>query len=287
MEALFNALSQYIDFLVMGAVAFAVLCAPFGLRPLTSGWSFLDKAVKSVEGGGTFVQVGLIAGMLFAIFYFSGYFLNAIGAAFLHPGHIGIIDTVATRFDPTQKDDTVLGLKPVFFKRVIPVFGPFLSTPAESEMKNYRRDATRQIFWQVCDEKSAEEMLGGGILKELRLLRGGVGLTQILLLLCLAAPFFNRGAEHRWAWSLGTFAAAFCIYSLLIIPSYSHVEYDAHVTIWATFPAELDKDPDKIDVAHMDNLLPCRKMQIIAGQPRKGEPATGGSLPSPSNTPTH
>src|SRR5689334_11906898 len=113
MEALFNALSQYIDFLVLGAVACVVLCAPLGLRPLTTGWRFLSELVKD---SGTFIQIGLITGVLFALFYFSGYFLNAIGAAFIYPAHVSIVDTVATTFDPNEKGDTVLGLKPVFFE---------------------------------------------------------------------------------------------------------------------------------------------------------------------------
>jgi hypothetical protein len=46
------------------------------------------------------------------------------------------------------------------------------------------------------------------------------------------------------------------------------VEYDEHLTIWSVFPAGLDlpNETDKIDVDHMNNLLPCRKMQIIADQ---------------------
>jgi hypothetical protein len=261
MEALFNALSEYIDFLVLGVVAFASFCAPFGLRPVTEGWRILGISLKG-RGNGTFVQVGLISGALFALSYFSGYFLNAIGATFIYPAHVSIVDTVATR---NQNYFTIMGLKPVFIARVVPILGPFV-TPHGPELDNYWRDAKRQIFWQICDQKSADELLAGGTLKELRLLRGSIGLTQILLLLCLFAPWLDKSVERRRAWSLGMLVAA--IYVVLVIPCYAYVEYDEHLTIWSVFPAGLDlpNETDKIDVDHMNNLLPCRKMQIIADQ---------------------
>ena len=281
MAELLNTLSQYIDFLVLGAFAFAALCAPFGPTRFTKWWSLLSTRLKSRE---TSVLASLIAGVLFALFYFSGYVLSAVGGAFLHPAHVSIVDAVATtRFDPSEKSDTVLGLKPVFFAQVIPVIGPLLSTPAEPELKNYWRDATRQIFWEVCDQKSADDLLAGNALKELRLLRGIVGLTQILLPLCLLAYVLNRRFEHDRAWPLSTFFAALCIYSLLIIPSYSLVEYDTHITIWAAFPGDLDKDTDKIDVDHMDKLLPCRKMELLAGQ-SKNETTASENLSPRSNS---
>ena len=78
MEALFTALAYYIDFLVLGAIALALFCAPFGLvKPLTDGWQFFSKLV---EDSHTYIQAGLISGVFFAVFYFSGYFLNAVGS---------------------------------------------------------------------------------------------------------------------------------------------------------------------------------------------------------------
>lgn len=288
MDALFNALSEYIDFLVLGAVALAALCAPFGLTPLAKGWIFLRRLLRR---GNTAIQAGLIAGVLFALLYFSGYFLNAIGAAFVHRAHVGIVDTVAT-FDPNESRDSILGLKRVVFVRVVPVIGPFLSNPGGLELKNYWRDARRQFFWQVCDQKSADEMLAGGLLKELRLLRGAIGLAQILIPLCLFVAFYNWRAARRddegrgrIAWPLGTLAVALGAYCLLIIPSYSVVEYDAHITIWSAFPADLDKTRERIDVDQMDQLLPCRKMKIMAEKSKDKEDTAGkGALP-PSNPP--
>jgi hypothetical protein len=325
MEALFNALSQYIDYLVLGAVAFAALSAPFGLRPLTNGWRELSLLVRDSNA---FVQVGLISGVLFALFYFSGYLLNAIGDAFLYPAHISIIDTVAT-FDPNKKDDTFLGFKrddtsflrlPVVFQRVIPVFGPLLPGPTKDELKNYWRDANRQIFWEVCDKTSGDDLLLGSPIKKLRLLRGTIGLTQILLVICFFVFLLNiifllntifdfvlrtrhlrtdarfifiahkilsarlRHLASRLVWPLVTFATAFCIYVFLIIPSYSHEEYDLHLTIWAAFPSDWDKNPDELGDS-MHKSLPCRKMEIIAEKPKKSETAASESLSLQSNPP--
>lgn len=281
MGALLEALSEYIDFLVLGAVALAALCAPFGLWPLTKAWTYLGRPENDGSGApekdsGVSIRSGLIAGALFALLYFSGYFFNAIGATFVYPAHVSIIDSVAS-FDPDNKNSDTK-LKPAVFERLKPVFGPFLSRPEQPELKNYWRDASRQIFWQVCDQKSADGMLAGGILKELRLLRGVIGLTQILLPLCLLvvlwkflAAWRNGDSERRLArplttlaWPLVTFGAALLAYYLLIIPSYTLVEYDNHVTVWAAFPSQLDKDAGKIDVKQMDELLPCRKMKIVA-----------------------
>ena len=290
MGALLEALSEYIDFLVLGAIALAALCAPFGPEPLMKGWTYLCEPEKAGPGApekesSISIRGGLIAGALFALLYFSGYFLNAIGSTFVYPAHVGIVDTVAT-FDPNNESSDA-GLKDVVFERLIPVLGSFLR-PKRSELKNYWRDATRQILWQVCDQKSADESLAGGVLKELRLLRGVIGLTQILLPLCLLVVLWNLLVawwnKHRVAWSpiawpLGTFGAALAVYALLIIPSYTLVEYDAHVTIWATFPGSLEKDSKPIGVAQMDDLLPCKKMRIIAEQGKNKE-ASGESLPS-------
>ena len=264
MEALIHTLSEYIDCLVLGAVALAALSTPFGLRPLADGWGYLNGLVKD---SGTSVQGGLIAGVLVALLYFSGYLLSAVGASFIYPAHVSIVDMVA-RFNPNETGDTSPGLKPAFFQRVIPVVGPLLSRPEGPELKNYWRDAKRQTFWQVCDQKSADELLGGSVLKELRLLRGVIGLAQILLPVSLICLFLARPLQDYRLWSLYTFAATLSIYTFLIIPSYSLIEYDTHVTIWVTFPAELDKDSDKItaDKDNMDQLLPCQKMKIIAKQ---------------------
>ncbi len=299
MGALLEALSEYIDFLVLGAVALAALCAPFGLRPLAKGWTYLATPEKDGLGApekdsSISIRGGLIAGALFALLYFSGYLLNAIGATFVYPAHVGIVHTVATFNLNNESPDA--GSKRVVFERLVPVFGPFRSRPEQPELRNYWRDASRQIFWQVCDQKSADSLLGGGILKELRLLRGAIGLTQILLPLCLLvalwnllvvlwnllAAWWNGDSERRlvWspstlAWPLGTFGAALGVYYLLIIPSYTLVEYDNHITVWAIFPSELDKDAGKIDVKQMDDLLPCRKMRIVAEQSKSKEGTAG------------
>src|SRR5581483_12343611 len=100
MEALFAALAQYVDYLVLGAISLAVLSLPFGfLQPLSVAWRRLSLRVRRSH---TFVQAGLIAGVLFAAFYFSGYFMNAFGHAFLRRAHYSVIDTAAT-FDPKQQ----------------------------------------------------------------------------------------------------------------------------------------------------------------------------------------
>jgi hypothetical protein len=316
MGALLEALSEYIDFLVLGAVAVAALCAPFGPSPLVKVWTYLGAPEKDGAGAqekdstGTpekdsniSIRVGLIAGALFALLYFSGYFLNAIGATFVYPAHVGIVDTVASS-DPN--DSSNAELKPVVIKRLFPVFGPFRSRPQQSELKNYWRDASRQIFWQVCDQKSADSLLGGGILKELRLLRGAIGLTQILLPLCLLVALWNlpgvlrnllaawrngdRGRRLVWplsglAWPLGTFGAVLGAYYLLIIPSYTLVEYDNHITVWVTFPGKLDEGASKIDIAKIDDLLPCRKMKIVADQSKSKEGTAGEGSSLPPNPP--
>src|SRR5215469_4694916 len=120
MDALFSALSQYIDFLVLGVLALATLCVPFGMRPLADGWRLLGTLLWE-RGYGTFVKTGLISGATFALLYFSGYLLNAVGTAFVYPAHVSIINTIATESDaqgdkvlPGSDADTFMGLKYTF-----------------------------------------------------------------------------------------------------------------------------------------------------------------------------
>ena len=243
MDALFDALSQYIDFLVLGAVAFAAVRLPFQFKkPLTEGWKWLrDDLVGQSQ---TLTQVGLITGILFATFYFSGYLLNAIGISFLHRAHYSVIDFAATAGEGQKAETSAADLEWNFVWRTVPLVGAFIVPPRQSELDNYRRDASRQVYWDVCDPHSSDDMLGGGILKELRLLRGMVGLSQILFLACIMAfglsfTTFNYTEKQRH-WSAITFAFTFILYALFIIPGYWDIEYEEHSTIWAVFPPNLE-----------------------------------------------
>lgn len=228
MEALFTALAHYIDFLVLGAIALALFCAPFGLvKPLTDGWQFFSKLV---EDSHTYIQAGLISGVFFAVFYFSGYFLNAVGHAFLHRAHFSIIDTTAKLTTAKQTPENSLpkmfpGPSGIFYGRTIPIVGIVLNPLEGDEVNSYWRDAERQVYWGICDWKSFDDMGGGPLTNQLRLLRGLVGLTQILVILCVIAfvlSFFQRYryVENQIWWSLGTFGVALFLYFFAIVPAY-------------------------------------------------------------------
>jgi hypothetical protein len=282
MEALFAALAQYIDYLVLGAVAFPVLCLPFGLmKPLRTAWARLSFRVRRSH---TFIQAGLITGVLFSAFYFSGYLLNAVGHTFLRRAHYSVINSAAT-FDTKQKPPfDFLGMRADFLVRSFPIVGPFLWPPRESELKSYWDDAARQFYWDVCDPHSLDDMTEGGIIKELRLLRGLAGLTQILLAVCVVAWWLSRRGQayvpNQALWSKRTIVGAIILYEALIVPAYWDAEYEEHSTIWAAFPQGLDP----LTTAQMDQYLPCKKMKMMtAGKKndaKSGEEASSTTSPN-------
>jgi hypothetical protein len=115
--------------------------------------------------------------------------------------------------------------------------------------------------------------LGGGSLKELRLLRGAVGLTWILVPVCGIALLLSyteyKCHENQRRWSLFTFFGTIALYFALIIPSYWDVEYEEHSTIWAGFPAKLGS----LTTDNMTSLLPCAKMKMVAeGKKHEADP---------------
>lgn len=325
MEALFNALAQYIDFLVLGAVAIPALCLPFGLvKPLTAARDLLRSLLSTRH---KLIQIGVITGVVFAALYFSGYLLNALGHAFLHRAHFSVIDTAA-RFDPAKPDaaarvdpakpNASVNKNSEFIERVVPLIGPFLSSPDPDEIKSYWGDAKRQFYWDVCDPQSLDDMVGGGALKELRLLRGTVGLAQVLSAVCLLAllgclvarvgtgvqklglflakrnslerlsgHFVTLGAslqklryvEKQGRWAAGTLVTTVFIYSLAVIPAYWDVEFEMHSTIWSALPM----DPQS---AKFDDVLPCHKLRLLAERPKTGDGADeSAKVPAQRNPP--
>src|SRR5262249_60314418 len=97
------------------------------------------------------------------------------------------------------------------------------------------------VYWGICDWKSLDDMGGGPLTNQLRLLRGLVGLIQILVLLCVIAfvlSFFQRYryAENQMWWSLATFVVALFVYFFAIIPAYWDAEFEVHSAIWSAFP---------------------------------------------------
>lgn len=294
MGALFGTLNQYVDFLVLGAFTIVVLSLPFGfMTPLTAGWQWLSEQVRDSD---TWVQVGLIAGVLFAAFYFAGYSVNALGHAFLHRAHYSIINSAATLAQQQGPEQNVAhasanqaSVPPKrrdFIWRVLPLFGPLFHVPEPDELKNYENDARKQVYWDICDPQSSDDMLGGGVLRELRLLRGAIGVTQLLLPLCLIGLILSatklRCVESQWKWSLGTLVIAPFVYLLVIVPGYWDVEYEEHATIWAAFPPSLDPlTADKID-----SFLPCAKMKILAAGKKDDKKESGPGNGQPENPPS-
>ena len=120
MDSLINALREYIDFLVVGAIGLLILSLPFAIhRPLSRGWHLvIDHRFPGEEGeevyrvnkfirvrfASKFIRVGFASGTLFAILYFSGYMLNGFGHQLLHTVHLRIIyessQASAQKFDP-------------------------------------------------------------------------------------------------------------------------------------------------------------------------------------------
>lgn len=252
MDALFSSLSQSVDFLVLGAVATLVLCLPFGFKkPLEDGWCWLKSLM---QGSHHLVQGGLLTVFLFSTFYFSGYLLNAAGHAVLHRAHFLVIQTAAETKLSTPAENP--GVPYGFWWRAVPIIGHFAPSQP-NEVEDYWADATRQLYWDVCDKQSSDDMLGGGALSELRLLRGAVGLIWILAVVCVIALILDHKKYERW--SLSTLVGAGAFYAFLIIPSYWDVEYEEHSTIWAGFPRSVT-----LSTENMERLLPCRKMGITA-----------------------
>src|SRR5438045_439844 len=95
MEALVNNITQYIEFLVLGAVGMLALSIPITHRhPLTRGWRFLVEQVlpgKEPDHYSRFIKVGLAGGLLFAIFYFAGHMLYSFGQNLLQPAHMAVV----------------------------------------------------------------------------------------------------------------------------------------------------------------------------------------------------
>jgi len=296
MGAFVGTLNQYVDFLVLGAFTIAVLSLPFGfMTPLTAGWQWLSEQVRDSD---TWIQVGLIAGVLFAAFYFAGYAVNALGHAFLHRAHYSIINNAATLAqqegpeqsgaNPIANQGPANGPRRDFIWRVLPLFGPLFHVPEPDELRNYENDARKQVYWDICDPNSSEDMLGGGVLRELRLLRGAIGVTQILLPLCLVGLALSRTrfrcAKSQGRWSLGTLVFAPFVYLLVIVPGYWDVEYEEHSTIWAAFPPSLDP----LTADKLDSFLPCVKMKMIAAGKKDDKKETGqgnGQPESPASPP--
>jgi hypothetical protein len=158
-------------------------------------------------------------------------------------------------------------------------------------------------------------MVGGGALKELRLLRGTVGLAQVLSTVCLLAllgcllayvgmgvqklglslakrnpllsgRFVTLGAsleklryvETQGRWAAGTLVATVFVYSLAVIPAYWDVEFEMHSTVWSALPM----DPQS---AKFDDVLPCRKLKLLAERPKPGEGADEGARVSGQRNP--
>jgi hypothetical protein len=162
MEAFFSTLAQYVDFLVLGFVAVPILTAPFDFEPLLLGWSSLHHAAPD----NNYFRHLLIGGVFFAVSYFSGYALIAIGHQLVQDAHVQIVYEAQKPFD---KDIAIPQPDWRFKLRAIPFFGVPLGP---SEITAYRDDARYQVYWIICDNTSYENVLAGPTLKEQRLLIG-------------------------------------------------------------------------------------------------------------------
>jgi hypothetical protein len=253
MDTLVNTLSEYIDFLVLGAFGLLVLSLPFAEhRPLSRGWNFLiDKCLPGpeVDHYSRIIRVSLGGGIVFVVFYFSGYMFNAFGHSLLHTAHMRVIRESADYFPPKP---SLAGPDVTFFLRPLHLYAP-----DQEEYMRYSEDTIRQARWEICDKASFDDVYSGPIRKQARLIRGAVAVLIVLtplslvgLLIGVLIPKRETRARHLW-WSFGSLVAASILYWLVFMPMYWNTELDLHTTLWATFPPD-DKMADRLTAA-----LPC------------------------------
>jgi len=240
MDALVSTIGQYVDFLILGAVALLIWSIPFTLHdPITRSWTFLLE--KCFPAGAPhdryskFISVGLAGGLLFAIFYFSGYMLNAFGHYLLQDGHYAVIHESSFIYTPDNTQE--LRPKADLYRRT---FG-FGEKPSPAELESYRQDSIRQMRWQICDKVSYEEAFSGTLLKQLRMTRGGVAILFLLTILGVMALALNLYANRgrRWkqfAWPIGSLIVAGLVYWFVLMPMWRNAEHEAHGINWAVYP---------------------------------------------------
>lgn len=307
MDALVNSVTQYIDFLVLGAVALLIWSIPFTLHdPIVRWWNFLlEKCFPSAAQGNKekerdryskFISVGLAGGLLFAIFYFSGYMLNAFGHAMLQSAHVGVIHESRFMYEGGNKDKLLP--KSDLFVRPLPLFGKEADIPEEAE--TYRQDAIRQMHWQICDKASHDDVFGGTLVKQLRISRGAVAILMLLVPASLIAlginvyvnrksrkknkdsnDYENRAAFEkwdripwwkRWGWPIGSLAVAVALYWCAFMPMWRNAEHEAHGINWAVFP--YDKDLKTLPCKKENFEHAVRNNAMLSNPPAKDDPST-------------
>lgn len=260
MDALVSTVTQYIDFLILGAVALLVWSIPFTVHnPITRAWAFLLEKCFPQHGGprkdrySKFISVGLAGGLVFAIFYFSGYMLNSLGHYLLQDAHLAVIHESSLMYKLKPEPDgkpAIKADKPAAEPAPLPISKLYLRTfgvgkPTPEEIESYRQDSIRQMHWQICDKASYEEAFSGTLLKQLRMSRGGVGILVVLVFLSLIAVVLN-GRGKRFAWPLGSIVGAIATFCLILL-MWRNAEIEAHGIGWAVYPP----DPGML-------ALPCK-----------------------------
>jgi hypothetical protein len=249
MDALVNTVTQYIDFLILGAVALLIWSIPFTVHnPITRAWAFLLAKCfprEREDRYSKFISVGLAGGLVFAIFYFSGYMLNSLGHYLLQDSHLAVIHESSLMYRLKDAPD-----KPAAEAALVPVRQLYLRTfgfgkPGAEEVESYRQDSIRQMHWQICDKASYEEAFSGTLLKQLRMSRGAVGILIILVFLSFVAMRLN-GPKRRLLWPVGSILGAVVVFWLIVL-LWRNAEIEAHGIGWAVYPP----DPGML-------ALPCK-----------------------------
>jgi len=237
MDALVSTVTQYIDFLILGAVALLIWSIPFTIHnPITRAWAFLLAKCFPRERDdrySKFISVGLAGGLVFAIFYFSGYMLNSLGHYLLQDSHLAVIHESSLMYRGEIKPET----KPAKAEAV-PLHDLYWRTfgvgkPGSHEMEAYRQDSIRQMRWQICDKASYEEAFSGTLLKQLRMSRGAVGILVVLVVLSFVAMWLN-GPGKRFLWPVGSILGAVVAFWLVVL-LWRNAEIEAHGISWAVY----------------------------------------------------
>lgn len=274
MDEALGTFTKYIDFFILGAVAFLAISAPFKpFQPLLKGWRFLlyqclpevvfreqrarsqsdrrtDAQDKPSDKSIHFVQVGLAAAFLFALFYFAGIAVNAFGHSRLDAAHMLVI---AKSHELIRNGTGSITAPLELYKR--PLWA--LNDVKAEEKKAYVMDTKLQLRWSICDPTSYDSMNGGATIKHLRLIRGAIGTaflvfiaSCIALILALArkpGEGESRLVQAKWPfWSL---VGSVFAYAWMLVPMYWNIELNTHTTIAAALPA----------LADSDYALPCER----------------------------
>jgi hypothetical protein len=231
MDELVKTLGQYVEFLILGALALGLLVvsanALAGRRRNDARKLALPDLVGKDHPN---VRLAVQAGVVFAVLFLAGFAINALGYWFLQPAHVHVIHYTAGNLAQESAPAGFVDPDAAFFAR------PLARRLREEQLRTYQEDAVRQMDWQMRHSESFNAETAS-LLKYVRLLRGLVLLAFLFAVVSIVVFFWNIGggpeksaARTRW---LGYFAGAVLFY-LLSMGMYWQFESNFHHGVWVT-----------------------------------------------------